>query len=150
MGKPQFTDPSAANFVTATASNGARLDVRFDPKGNTRPYDRCIHIKVLPGFMRAGETIAVVFGTDPRGPGQQMQTFVDPDFAFRVLVDAIATYTFVAVPGVPKLPIEPGAAHTWHLVLPTWRGISDTVALSIRATTSGVIRPGSMPTGRWR
>ena len=100
--------------------------------------------------MRAGETIAVVFGTDPRGPGQQMQTFVDPDFAFRVLVDAIATYTFVAVPGVPKLPIEPGAAHTWHLVLPTWRGISDTVALSIRATTSGVIRPGSMPTGRWR
>jgi hypothetical protein len=133
MGKPQFTDPAAANFVAVAASNGARLDVRFDPKGNTRPYDRSIHIKVLRGFMRAGDKIAVAFGTDPRGPGQQMQTFVDPDLAFRVLADPIATYTFVAVPGVPKLPIEPGAAYAWHLVLPTLRGMGDAVTLCIRA-----------------
>jgi hypothetical protein len=133
MGKPQFTDPMAANFMTVTASNGAKLDVRFDLKANTRPYDRTIHIKVLRGFMRMGDTIAVAFGADPRGPGQQMQTFVDPDFAFRVLADPIATYTFVAVPDVPKLPIEPGAAHTWHLVLPTQRGMGDTVTLCIRA-----------------
>ncbi len=133
MGKPQFADPAAANFVGVRASNGATLDVRFDPKGNTRPYDRCIHIKVLRGFMRAGDTIAVAFGADPRGPGQQMQTFVDPDFAFRVLADPIATYTFVAVPDVPTLPIEPGAAHAWHLVLPTLRKTGDAVTLCIRA-----------------
>ncbi len=133
MGKPQFTDPAAANFVTVAASNSAKLDVRFDLKGNTRPSDRSIHIKVMRGFMRFGDTIAVGFGTDPRGPGQQMQTFVDPDFAFRVLADPIATYTFVAVPGVPKLPVEPGAAHAWHLVLPTQRGMGDAVALCIRA-----------------
>jgi len=133
MGKPQFTDPAVANHVAVTASNGAKLETRFDSKANTRPYDRTIHIKVLRGFMRAGDTILVAFGTDPRGPGLQMQTFVDPDFAFRVLVDPVATYTFVAVPGVPKLPVEPGPAHAWHLVLPTLRGAGDAVALSVRA-----------------
>ena len=133
MGKPQFTDPASANFVLVTASNGAKLETRFDPKGNTRPYDRTIHVKVLRGFMRQGDTITLAFGADLRGPGVQMQTFVDPDFAFRVLADPVATYTFTAVPNVPVLPIEPGPAKSWHLVLPTLRGVGETLALCIRA-----------------
>ena len=133
MGKPQLDDPAAANFVSVSASNGANLAVRFDMKGNTRPWDRTLHIRVVAGFMRVGDTIVIGFGTDPRGPGVQMQTFVDPHFAFRVLVDPVATYTFVEVPGSPELPIEPGPATTWHAVLPTLRCPSDIVALSVRA-----------------
>ena len=133
MGKPQLDDPSAANFVSVVASNGATLSSRFDLKGNTRPWDRTLHVKVVAGFMRAGDRITIAFGADPRGPGIQMQTFVDPDFAFRVLVDPIATYTFVEVPGTPKLPIEPGPAHSWSAILPTLRVVGDAVALSIRA-----------------
>ena len=133
MGKPQLASPAAANHVSAHASNGAKLEVRFDLKANTRPYDRTLHIKVLRGFMRKGDTITVAFGVDLRGPGLQMQTFVDPDFAFRVLADPVATYTFVAVPGVPAIPVEPGPAHAWHLVLPTQRAAGDPVALKIRA-----------------
>ncbi len=30
---PQFSDPKAANYTTVEASNGAILDVRFDPEG---------------------------------------------------------------------------------------------------------------------
>ncbi len=133
MGKPQFADPAAANYVSVRASNGAKLKARFDLKANTRPYDRTLHIKVLRGFMRLGDTITVDFGVDPRGPGLQMQTFVDPDFALCLVADPFATYTFVAVPGVPALPIEPGPAHTWHLVLPTQRAVGDAVALNLRA-----------------
>ena len=133
MGKPQFIDPAGANYVLVTASNGAKLETRFDLKANTRPYDRTIHVKVLRGFMRQGDTITLAFGADLRGPGVQMQTFVDPDFAFRVLADPVATYTFTAVPNVPVLPIEPGPAKSWHLVLPTSRGVDDTLALNIRA-----------------
>ncbi|RTL55242.1 MAG: DUF3604 domain-containing protein [Bradyrhizobiaceae bacterium] len=133
MGRPQFTDPGAPNWVGVTASNGAVLDVRFDYKQNTRPWDRTIYIKVVAGFMKEGDRIVVSFGTDPRGPGIRMQTFVDPEFCFRVLADPIATYTFVDVPGVPFMPIIPGRAHRWHAVLPTCRAIGDDVTLKIRA-----------------
>jgi hypothetical protein len=133
MGRPQFTDPSAPNWVGVTASNGAVLDVRFDYKQNTRPWDRTIYIKVVAGFMREGDTIVARFGTDERGPGIRMQTFVDPEFCFRVLADPVATYTFVEVPDVPRMPIIPGPAHRWHAVIPTCRAVGDGFALNIRA-----------------
>jgi Protein of unknown function (DUF3604) len=133
MGRPQFSDPTAANWVGVVASNGAVLDFRFDQKQNTRPWDRTIYIKVVAGYMREGDTITVSFGTDERGAGTRMQTFVDPEFCFRVLVDPIATYTYVEVPGVPLLPIVPGAAHKWHAVIPTSRARGDVFALNIRA-----------------
>lgn len=133
MGKPQFQDPAAANFVSASASNGAILETTFDMKGNTRPWDRTLRVKVVAGFLREGDTISVAFGTDPRGPGVRMQTFVDPGFAFRVLSDPVATYTFVEVPNSPLLPVIPGKAASWHLVLPTLRAKGDVVALQIRA-----------------
>src|SRR5258707_951396 len=37
MSKPQFDKPQAANFTTVEASNGAKLEVWFDPL-NIRPY----------------------------------------------------------------------------------------------------------------
>lgn len=39
IGKPQFTRPHAANYVTATASNGVALDVIYDFRLNIRPLD---------------------------------------------------------------------------------------------------------------
>ena len=133
MGRPQFDDPAKPNWVGTAASNGATLETRFDPKLNTRPYDRTIHVKVVAGFLREGDTITLSFGTDERGPGMRMQTFVDPDFAFRVLVDPIATYTFVDVPDVPAQPIVAGPPHRWHAVIPTSRAAGDRFALSVRA-----------------
>jgi Protein of unknown function (DUF3604) len=133
MGRPQTQDRKAENWIGATASNGAVLDVRFDYKQNTRPWDRTIYIKVVAGFLREGDRIAVAFGTDEAGPGVRMQTFVDPDFGFRVLVDPVATYTYVEVPGAPRLPIVAGPAHRWHAVLPTCRAVGDTVSLQLRA-----------------
>lgn len=133
MGRPQFSDPTAPNWVDVVASNGAVLDVRFDQKQNTRPWDRTIYIKVVAGFMREGDTITVGFGTDERGAGMRVQTFVDPEFCFRVLVDPIATYTYVEVPDVPVMPIIPGPAHKWHAVMPTCRAVGDQFALNIRA-----------------
>jgi hypothetical protein len=133
MGRPQFSDPKAPNWVGVVASNGAVLDFRFDYKQNTRPWDRTIYIKVVAGFMREGDTISVSFGTDQRGAGMRVQTFVDPEFCFRVLVDPVATYTYVEVPNVPIMPVIPGPAHKWHAVIPTCRATGDVFALNIRA-----------------
>lgn len=132
--RPQFDQPTQPNYVSIRASNGAILEVRFDPKQNTRPWDRTLYIKVAQGFMREGDSIFVHLG-DPAGgsPGYRVQTFVDPFFAFRVLVDPVATYTYVEVPGLPTIPIIAGAAYTWHAVLPTWRAVEESFSLCLRA-----------------
>ena len=40
MTPPQFDDPSGPGYTTVEASNGARLQVRWDIKGNIRPFDK--------------------------------------------------------------------------------------------------------------
>ena len=109
MGKPQFDDPGAPNYVSAEASNGAVLDVGYDGKMNVRPWDKTLYIKVARGFLREGDRIVVRFG-DPRqgSPGMRLQTFCEATFEFRVPVDAIATYNYVELPVQPEIAIVPG------------------------------------------
>ena len=52
MGRPQFDNPTAANYVTVEASNGAVLHVEYDMKRNIRPWDKTLYIKVVRGFLR--------------------------------------------------------------------------------------------------
>ena len=55
MGRPQFDNPTAPNYVTAEASNNAVLDMRYDGKQNIRPWDKTLYIKVVRGFLRVGD-----------------------------------------------------------------------------------------------
>jgi len=41
--------------VTAQASNGALLELRYDQKGNIRPWDKTLLIRVQLGFLREGD-----------------------------------------------------------------------------------------------
>src|ERR1041384_8188466 len=76
MGKPQFDDPRAPNYVTVEASNGAVLDIRYDGKLNIRPWDKTLMIRVVRGFLREGDRIIVRFGDRRQGsPGMRVQTF---------------------------------------------------------------------------
>ena len=59
---PQFDDPAAPGYTTVVASNNAKLEVRYDPKGNVRPWDATLYIKVVNGFMKEGDTITIVYG----------------------------------------------------------------------------------------
>ncbi len=134
QGYPQFKDPAAPNYVTVRASNDAVLETRFDPKQNTRPWDRTIFVKVLRGYLEEGDEIAVCFGDRCGGsPGLRVQTFVDPHFHLRVLVDPIATYTYVLVPELPILPVVAGPRRMWHAVLPTHRPKGESFWLGIRS-----------------
>ena len=133
MGKPQFSDPAAANYVTAEASNGAILDMRYDGKMNIRPWDKTLYIKVVRGFLRKGDQINVRFG-DPRdgSPGMRVQTFCEDTFEFRVQVDAIATYDYVVLPQQPTISIVPGKPAKFVAVLPTQRRAGDEFRLSLK------------------
>ena len=133
MGKPQFDDPAAANYVTAEASNGAVLDMRFDGKMNIRPWDKTLYIKVVRGFLREGDRIVVRFGDPRQGcPGMRLQTFCESTFEFRVLVDAIATYNYVELPVQPEIAVVPGPPARWKAVLPTERAAGECFRLCLK------------------
>lgn len=133
MGRPQLDDPKAANYTTVEASNGAVLDVRYDAKMNIRPWDKTLMIRVVRGFLNEGDTITVRFGDRRQGsPGMRMQTFVEPTFEFRVLVDAFATYNYVELPRQPNFAIVAGPAASWKALLPTLRRAGETFRLGFK------------------
>ena len=133
MGRPQFDDPTAANYTTVEASNGAVLHVEYDQKRNIRPWDKTLYVKVVRGFLREGDRIVVRFG-DRRGgsPGMRLQTFCEATFEFRVLVDAIATYNYVELPEQPIIAIVPGPPALFKAVLPTMRRIGEVFNLRLK------------------
>ncbi len=133
QGKPQFTDPAAAGYTTVVASNGAVLDYRFDPKGNVRPWDQTLYIKVVRGYLKKGDTITVVFGArDGGSPGIRMQTFCEESYEFHVLVDPIATFTYQPLPMQPVVRIEPGPPVRFLAVLPTRRRPGEPFGLKVK------------------
>ena len=134
MGRPQFTAPDQPNYVSITASNGATLEYRFDPKDNIRPWDKTIYIKIVKGFFREGDQLHVNYG-DPIGgcPGMRMQTFCEETFEFKVLVDAFATYQYCEVPESPVLQIVPGLATKWVAQLPTMRRVNEAFSFRLKA-----------------
>jgi len=122
MGRPQFTDPKGWNYTTVEASNGAVLEVQYDQKRNIRPWDKTLFIRVVRGFLREGDQIIVRFGDRRQGsPGLRVQTFHEPTFEFRVLVDAIATYDYVELPQQPHISIVAGPPVLYKCLLPTTR-----------------------------
>ena len=55
----------------------------------------------------------------PDHPAIRLQTYCEAAFQFHVLVDAIATYDYVALPVSPAIEIVPGPGMAWRAVLPT-------------------------------
>jgi len=133
MGKPQFDNPAGWNYVSAEASNGAVLELRYDQKGNIRPWDKTIAIRVQRGFLREGDTITVRIGDTRKGsPGIRVQTFTEPSFEFKVLVDAFATYNFVELPIQPTVPVEAGPPVLFKALLPTQRRVGEAFTLGFK------------------
>jgi hypothetical protein len=106
---PQFDNPSAANYTTASASNNAILSLRYDVKDNVRPWGKTILVKVVQGYLRRGDRIVLTLGDRTGGsPGWRVQTFAQKPFQIRVLVDRYATYVHEPVPNPPTFRIVAG------------------------------------------
>jgi hypothetical protein len=132
IGKPQFADPAAPNYVTVEASNGVGLSVMFDQRLNIRPWTQTVFIRTKSGFLRAGDRIVVRFGDRSGGsPGLRMQTNLEATFEFRTYVDALATYEFVQLPRSPEIALVAGPPVTWRLILPTERAAGQAFSLAI-------------------
>ncbi len=157
FGPVQFTQPEAQGYTTVEASNGATLETKWEFKRNIRPWSRSLYIGVVKEFLAPGDTITIRFGDRRFGsPGIRLQTYCESEFEFHVLVDAIATYDYVALPESPKIKIAPGPGVNWFAFLPTsvraetpfrlalkiddkWGNPSDLVDRSVRLVADGAI-----------
>lgn len=155
FGPVQFEDPEGQGYTTAEASNGAALELKWEFKRNIRPWSRSLYIGVAKHFLKPGDTIKIRFGDRRQGgPGIRVQTYCEHRFEFRVLVDAIATYDYVALPDSPAIQIVPGPGVKWRAVLPTlvrpgepfrlaikaedaWGNPSDRLACDLKIATTG-------------
>ncbi len=134
FGPVQFDDSAAPGYTTVVASNGALLDCRWEFKRNIRPWSRALYIGVQKHFLSDGDTITIRFGDTSGGSkGVRVQTYCEHVFEFKVFVDAIATYDYVALPESPRINIVPGPPTTWRAVLPTLRRTGELFRLSIKA-----------------
>jgi hypothetical protein len=161
FGPVQFMDPKAAGYTTVEASNGATLETKWEFKRNIRPWSRSLYIGVVKDFLAPGDTITIRFGDRRLGsPGIRLQTYCESEFEFHVLVDAIATYDYVALPESPKIGIVPGPGVRWSALLPTgvrageafrlalkvddrWGNPSDLVERVVQLASDGAI--GGLP-----
>ena len=133
MGRPQWSDPTAPNYTTVVASNGATLEIQYDGKRNIRPWDKTLFIRVIRGFLREGDQIIVCFGDRSGGsPGMRVQTFVEPTFEFRVLADPFATYHYTELPRQPYIAVVAGPPGSWKAILPTLRRCGETFSLGFK------------------
>jgi len=124
--RPQFEDPAGPNYTTITASNNAVLNYHYDPKGNVRPWDRTLYIKVVRGFLREGDTITIVFGDRSGGsPGMRLQTFCEESYEFHTLIDPIATFCYQPMPDQPVIKIVPGKPERFLAIAPTIRAVGE-------------------------
>ena len=119
MAKPQFTEPSAPNYTTVEASNGAKLEYWID-RLNIRPWVNTLLIRIGRGFLRAGDTLTVRLGHRRQGsPGLRLQTNCEERFELKIYVDAFAIYEFTEIPLSPGFVLVPGAAARWKAILPS-------------------------------
>jgi hypothetical protein len=134
FGPVQLDDPQGQGYTTAEASNGAVLDLRWEFKRNIRPWSRSLYIGIVKHFLAPGDTITIRFGDRRAGsPGIRLQTYAESRFEFRVLVDAIATYDYVAIPESPSVAIVPGPGVRWRAVMPTRVRYGEPFRLAIKA-----------------
>jgi hypothetical protein len=133
-GDLQVDDPSAANYVSAIASNGTALQLSFDSNGHARPWFQSLTVTVRKGYLREGDTIEIIIGDKTMGsPGYILQSMCESAFTFRVLVDACATGHFVPVAESPAINIGPGSPSVWKAIIPTLKRPGEVFRLGIKA-----------------
>jgi hypothetical protein len=133
MSKPQFDKPTAPNFTTVEASNGAKLEVWFD-RLNIRPYANTLLIRVGRGYLRAGDTLTIRLGDRRQGsPGYRLQTNVEEHVELKTSIDAFATYEFCELPEQPWFDLVAGPAASWKAIWPSLAVTGEPFRLAIVA-----------------
>lgn len=132
-GKPQSTQPSAPNYVSASSNGEGRIDLNIRTDG-FRPWKLLVTAVQSGGYLKEGDTIEIIFGDTSHGsPGIAMQTFAEGGYEFRVGTDVQATNNFLPLAQQFSVPVVAGPAHCWKAVLPTLRRPGERFQLGLKA-----------------
>jgi len=123
--EPQFTDPAAPSHLAVTTDGVARLDLRYDARGNVRPWMRTVRVRVVDGFLREAETIRFVWRQ------ARVQTFRETRFRFRLFVDPFGTDLFQEVPDDLGFPVIAAAAETIRVHGPSHAITGDSIVYHV-------------------
>ena len=122
-GKPQFTDPQAAEYTTVrleTKCETAVASLAFEPRGQVRPWFKCLVASVADGSLYPGDRIHITVGDrSGGGPGSRAQTFRERGCEFRFFVDPFGTELYVHLEASPRIDIVGGAFHRLVALAPT-------------------------------
>lgn len=134
-GMPQISDPTAANFVSASSDGEGRLELKYDKHGGQRPWNEILKVYQRGGYLKEGEKITIIFGdTNGGSAGMLTQTFVEGGREFRVMADVQATGNFFELPDTQlSIPIVAGPPESWHAVIPTLRRPNEKFYLGLKA-----------------
>jgi hypothetical protein len=133
MGKPQSTQPSAPNYVSASSNGEGRIGLNIRADG-FRPWKLLVTAVQSGGYLKEGEVIEIIFGDTGHGsPGMAIQTFVEAGYEFRVGTDIQATGNFLPLAQQFSVPVTAGPAHCWKAVLPSLRRPGERFQLGLKA-----------------
>jgi len=128
----QTDDPTSVGYTTATSSNGAAVELSYYLREGERPWYKLIRVRIAGKGLEEGEKIIIRVGDQRFGsPGIRLQTFVEPEFEFRILVDVFSTNVFKPIKS-PKIAIISGKPTSWKIILPTLRRADQNFSLKIR------------------
>ncbi len=131
--RPQFTEPTEANYTTITTSGKAELECNFNVPGYKRPWRPCLIVTVFDGYLAEGDTITIIYGdTSKGGPGSMAQTFIEDSFEFRVLVDPFGTSQYILVPNPPVLKLIAAEPDKLEVTIPSEEVVGNPTWLSVR------------------
>lgn len=143
----QFTDPTAPNYVTAIASNGAELSLHTERYPHQRPWYNGLRITLSKGFMNPGDTITVVMGDKSGGSqGLLLQTFYEEHCTYKVLADVCATGVFLPV-GTHSFTVTSGQVSKWVVAAPTLRRVGEVFSVGIRGEDEWGNATDQLPSG---
>lgn len=129
----QAVNPKAEGFISATASNGAKIELSYEIREGERPWYKVLRVRIAGIALKQGDNIIIVLGDKTQGsPGMRLQTFVEPEFEFRTLVDVFSTNVFKYISS-PKISLLSGEPVRWRAFLPTLKRLGEPFSLRIRA-----------------
>ncbi len=122
-GKPQFTDPRGREYCTVRLESRfetAVVSLAFEPRGQVRPWFKCIVVSVADGSLHPGDRVHVTIGdTSGGGPGSRAQTFRERDCEWRLFVDPFGTELYSVLDPSPAIDVVGGGLFRLVAVAPT-------------------------------
>lgn len=122
-GTPQFTDPRAPNYTTVRLESqnpSAQARLAWEPRGQVRPWFKCLVVAIADGSLYPGDRVHVVVGDrSGGGPGSRAQTFRERGCEWRVFVDPFGTELYTPLEPSPALDVVGGDLHRLVAVAPT-------------------------------